>query len=175
MGMIFTWGVRLRIFCSSLCLAALLVMIFSAQNYDLGGYIVKARYHYSTAFTFLAGVDGVVCGCSLLSLIYVFLLSRSKPHPNSCFKLFVHDLAMLMLMVAGCASGTAIGYVGRYGQNESGWSPICDTVKNFCFKITISVVLSYIALICYLILTILTVLKLKSFSFGTSKMVTTAC
>lgn len=62
---------------------------------------------------------------------------------------------MLELLVAGSAAGTAIGYVGKYGQKHSGWNAICSFVPKFCHKVTVSLTLSYIAIIFYLCLTII--------------------
>jgi len=36
--------------------------------------------------------------------------------------------AMTMLILAGCAAGTAIGNVGRYGEEWMGWDGLCDQV-----------------------------------------------
>lgn len=71
------------------------------------------------------------------------------------FFLFVFFTQLMVLLVlAGCAAASAIGYVGRYGNDHSGWSPICDHFAKFCKRITNSVILSYLAVFFLLMLTI---------------------
>lgn len=62
---------------------------------------------------------------------------------------------MMSVLLAGCASATTIGYVGKYGEMHSGWMPICDSVAKFCHKMIASVIFSYFGVIFYLCLTIL--------------------
>ena len=71
-------------------------------------------------------------------------------------------------MMAGCAAGTAIGEVGRDGMNRVGWVAICNRVGKFCDKVTLSVSLSYVVLVCYAALTVLSVHKLKSLATGSN-------
>lgn len=70
---------------------------------------------------------------------------------------------MMSLVLAGCASETAVGYIGRYGNSHAGWSPICDHFGKFCNQTMTSVVLSYLALSFLLALTIM--------SAGTSRQI----
>ncbi|XP_027773876.1 CASP-like protein 1F1 isoform X2 [Solanum pennellii] len=75
---------------------------------------------------------------------------------SSAFKFFaITNMITMALLLAGCAAATAVGYVGKYGQTHSGWLPICDHVDKFCRKVSHSIMLSYIAMILYLCLTII--------------------
>lgn len=62
---------------------------------------------------------------------------------------------MMVLVVSACAAATAIGYVGKYGNSHTGWTPICDHFGKFCHRVTTSVAISYLAVLCLLILTII--------------------
>lgn len=62
---------------------------------------------------------------------------------------------MMALLLAGCSTAATIGYVGKYGQIQSGWMPICDSVAKFCHKIIASVIFSALGVLSYLCLTIL--------------------
>ena len=66
---------------------------------------------------------------------------------------------MMSLVLAGCAAATAIGYVGRYGNSHAGWVPICDHFENYCNRITLSVIFSYLAFVFLLMLTIMSANK----------------
>jgi len=61
----------------------------------------------------------------------------------------------VVLLMSGCAAATAIGYVGRYGQDQTGWTKICDNVHKFCDFVVVSIALSYLAFICLFILTVM--------------------
>lgn len=79
---------------------------------------------------------------------------------------FVVGMPMLqvivVLMISGCAAATAIGYVGKYGEEKMGWIALCDHVSKFCNRTLVSLLLSYVAFFCYMGLTIMTACKLTS-------------
>lgn len=62
---------------------------------------------------------------------------------------------MMVLMMGGCAAGTAIGYVGQYGESHMGWGAICDEVPKFCRINIVSLLLSYLAFFSCMGLTLL--------------------
>lgn len=71
---------------------------------------------------------------------------------------------MTVLLIAGCAAASAIGYVGQFGEEHVGWQPICDHVQKFCKTNLVSLLLSYFAFITYFGLTILSAYKCVSSS-----------
>lgn len=64
-------------------------------------------------------------------------------------------------MISGNAAATAVGYVGFFGISQLGWVAVCDNVGKFCIKAVISIVLSFLAFIFLLLLTIMSVNELK--------------
>ncbi|KAK4483246.1 hypothetical protein RD792_010430 [Penstemon davidsonii] len=68
----------------------------------------------------------------------------------------------ILLLLSGVSAAMAIGYVGRFGQQKTGWISICDRVQKFCDKIMVSIVLSFLAVIFLLLLTVTSAYKLKS-------------
>ncbi|KAL3722930.1 hypothetical protein ACJRO7_035168 [Eucalyptus globulus] len=143
-------------------LVALAVLVTSDETIVLFGIKFRAYYSYASAFRFLLGADAVVGGFSLLSLILLRFISRSGSNPRNYFFLFLHDLAMMVLMISACAAGTAIGNVGRYGEEKMGWVALCNRVTKFCNQVMVSVVFSYLAFFCYLALTITSANNLSS-------------
>ncbi|KAB5525189.1 hypothetical protein DKX38_022938 [Salix brachista] len=130
------------------------LMITSKQVIDIAGIVLDARYSYSPEFKFLAYTN-IVAGCfSLLSLLFLVLVARQGSNPTHYFFLFLHDLALMSLIIGGCAAATAIGFLGKHGNGHTGWMKICDHFGRFCNTVTVSVILSYLSLICLLILTI---------------------
>ncbi|CAK9175164.1 unnamed protein product [Ilex paraguariensis] len=154
--------IGLRILAIAFTLAAICIIVTSAQTVTIFGIDMRASYTYSSAFRFKVGADAVVCACSLLSLIVVCVMNRPKSNTQNYFYTLLHDMVMMVLAISGCAAATAIGYVGRYGQSQTGWIAICDRVGKFCDKVTLSVSLSYLAVFCLLMLTIMDAYKLKS-------------
>lgn len=69
---------------------------------------------------------------------------------------------MTLLLISGCGAATAVGYVGKYGEDHMGWSAICDHVNKFCKTNLASLLLSYFSFFAYLGLTILTAYKCTS-------------
>lgn len=72
---------------------------------------------------------------------------------------------MTVLLIAGCAAATAIGFVGQYGEDHVGWIPICDNVKKFCRTNLASLLLSYLAFLVNLGLTALIAYKCTIWMF----------
>ncbi|GMP29766.1 hypothetical protein CsSME_00004737 [Camellia sinensis var. sinensis] len=154
----------LRLLSIALTSAAIVTMLHSHEALIIADiFVMEARYNYTSALRFILGADIVVCACSVLSLIFVFLLSGPRSNlQQSFFIVFLHDLAMAMLMMAGCGAATAISVVSRAGLSRVGWIPICGQVSKFCNKVALSVGFSYSIVVCYLLLTVMTVHNLKS-------------
>ncbi|KAM3247425.1 CASP-like protein 1F1 [Capsicum chacoense] len=147
--------ILLRILGFAFCLCAVWRIVTSRQVILFG---FDARYTYSSSMKFFAYANIIGCALSVVSLFLLLLLIFCcKRHLDSSkyFYLFLHDLIVFGLLVSGCAAATAVGYLGKYGQKQSGWNPVCAFVPKFCHKVTVSVTLSYIATIIYLCLTII--------------------
>ncbi|XP_006347352.1 CASP-like protein 1F1 [Solanum tuberosum] len=147
--------ILLRILAIAFTLAATSMILTSKQAVTVFGIEMDARYSYSSAFKFFAIANMIGCAFSVLSLILASVLGHKTPDPKNYFYMFIHDLITMALLLAGCAAATAVGYVGKYGESHSGWMPICDHVDKFCRKVSHSIMLSYVAMILYLCLTII--------------------
>ncbi|XP_009618375.1 CASP-like protein 1F1 [Nicotiana tomentosiformis] len=144
--------ILLRILAFAFTLGAVLRIKTSKQVLFLG---FDARYTYSPSMKFFAYANVSGCALSVVSLFLALMCCQKPRDSNKYFYLFLHDLFVFGVLVAGSAAATAIGYVGKYGQKHSGWEPICIFVTKFCHKVTVSLTLSYIAIIIYLCLTII--------------------
>ncbi|KAA8542072.1 hypothetical protein F0562_023224 [Nyssa sinensis] len=135
-------------------LAAAWIIFTSSQSIVMYGIKFDARYSYSSAFKFFAFANLIASVFSVLSLFLAFILGRKGSDATNYFYMFLHDLVMMTLVMAGCAAATAIGFVGRYGNSHTGWIAFCDHFVKFCDRVTISVILSYFSFLFYLFLTI---------------------
>ncbi|KAF3644101.1 CASP-like protein 1F2 [Capsicum chacoense] len=146
--------ILLRILATTFTLASTWIILTSKQTVTIFGLEMDARYSYSPVFKFFAFANMIGCAFSVLSLLLASVLGHKVLDPKNYFYMFLHDLIVMALLLAGCAAATAVGYVGKYGEMHSGWMPICDHVPKFCHKVSNSVILSYFAVIIYLCLAI---------------------
>ncbi|EEF51717.1 CASP-like protein 1F1 [Ricinus communis] len=144
----------LRIVTIGATLAATWIMVTDKQSITFGDFVMVAKYNYSSAFKFFVLANVIACACSVVSLLFLCALGRYSSNPGHVFLLFLHDLLMMSLVLAGCSAATAIGFLGKYGNTKSGWMPICDQFGQFCNRGTISMMLSYLSMVCLLILTV---------------------
>ncbi|KAB2011148.1 hypothetical protein ERO13_D09G000800v2 [Gossypium hirsutum] len=147
--------IMLRVFAAAFTLAAICVMTTSSQSFPLLGFTIKAHYSDSSAMRFLLVTDAIVCAFSVLSVLFVYRLSRSGSDTKYCFYLFLHDMVIMGLATSGCSAATAVGYIGRYGEEKMGWIAVCNHVRKFCNQMTISMVLSYLAFCSYFALSVM--------------------
>ncbi|TXG54921.1 hypothetical protein EZV62_020177 [Acer yangbiense] len=158
----FTVQILIRTLATAFTVAAISIMLTSTQSISLFGYNLVVHYSDTSAMRYLFGTDIAACVCSVLSLICVFLLSRSGSDLKHYFYLFLHDMVIMLLLMSGCAAAIAIAYVSKYGEHKVGWMAGCDNVPKFCNRISISIVLSFLAFFCFLTLTIMSSKKLMS-------------
>ncbi|KAL4361153.1 hypothetical protein GQ457_04G035990 [Hibiscus cannabinus] len=147
--------IGLRIMAISTAFAATWTIVTAKQTVLVFGMQFHAQYTYSPAFKFFMFANAFACGFTFFSLMFVFFSLRRGLTPKSFFVLFLHDLFMMSLMLSGVAAGTAIGYVGRYGNSHSGWTEICGYLKKYCDRVMTSMMLSYLSVVCLLVLTVI--------------------
>ena len=61
------------------------------------------------------------------------------------------QVVTLMLSTA-VSSALSIAYVGKKGNTNAGWLPICGQVPKFCDETTAALVVGFVALILYLLI-----------------------
>ncbi|XP_074309168.1 CASP-like protein 1F2 [Silene latifolia] len=152
---LFLAQILIRSVTSLLALAATLVMVKSGQSTTVFGIVFQAKYSYSSAFRFFVGTNIAVCAFSVISVIAICAFYSPKSNSISNFSLFLYDLIAMIFSMAGCAAATSIGYVGKYGQEQIGWTKICDDVTKFCNLVMLSIAFSYLAFICLFALVII--------------------
>ncbi|KAJ1392899.1 Casparian strip membrane protein [Sesbania bispinosa] len=154
----------LRILAIVLSAASIAIMVTNNQTVSIFTIRFEAHFYYSSSFKFFVAANGVVCAMSVLTLIINLVLGQQVSHRKDYyFFLFMHDMVMTVLIIAGCAAATATGYVGQYGEEHMGWMPICDHVHKFCKTSLVSLLLSYLSFFAYLGLSISIVHKCLSF------------
>ncbi|KAL8474511.1 hypothetical protein ACS0TY_030390 [Phlomoides rotata] len=145
----------LRILAIGTTVAAASIMFSNHQTTVVYGVQMKASYSYSQAFKLFAYVNIIALALSVLALLVVaFIIGRKPVNPTYYFLLFLHDLIITVLLMAGFAAAAAIGHVGKHGDSHAGWMPVCDYFGKFCHKTLVALILGFLATILYLILTV---------------------
>ncbi|CAL5192963.1 unnamed protein product [Lathyrus oleraceus] len=154
----------LRILVIVFTAVSVVVTVTNNQTVTLFSFQFEAHFYYSSSLKFFVVANSVVCFLSVLLLIFNLLRRRQQTHQlkDYCFFLFLFDLVMTVLLIAGCTATSAIGFVGQYGEDHVGWTPICNNVKKFCRVNLTSLLISYLAFFANLGLTVLIAYKCTS-------------
>ncbi|KAL8143917.1 hypothetical protein V2J09_016949 [Rumex salicifolius] len=162
----FRISIAVRIMAAGASIASSWMMLTNHENALVFGMMpMLAKYSYVPSFKLMAYanvVAGVLAVLSLCALVVVAAVSRKKMTPNGYFFLFLHDLVVMTLVMAGSSAATAEGNVGRHGNPHSGWMPICGYVGHFCSRATASIALSYSAFFLFLALTVLSAFSARN-------------
>ncbi|XP_039063535.1 CASP-like protein 1F2 [Hibiscus syriacus] len=158
----FAAQILFRTAASGTALAAACVIFNAKQTVDVMGMSFDAKYTYSPAFKFFAFANAIACGFTFLSLVMVMLFSRHGFTASVYFMFFLHDLLMMSLVLSGVVAGTVIGAVGRDGNSKTGWLKVCNRFEKYCRQVSTSLILSYVAMICLLVLTITSAAKFRN-------------
>ncbi|KAL3818525.1 hypothetical protein ACJIZ3_004430 [Penstemon smallii] len=160
--LLFATQISLRVAAFASTLAATCIMLTNNQTAVVFDIQVDARYTYLPALKFFGFAHLIACVFSIVSLILTLILGNKAVNPVHYFYMFLHDLIMSVLLMAGCAAATAVGYIGKYGNTHTGWTPVCDHFAKFCNRVIAAVVLSFLSVAFYLILTIISAKKYRS-------------
>ncbi|KAI6682694.1 hypothetical protein NL676_028607 [Syzygium grande] len=153
-----------RIFSIATTLAATSVMVTCRQSITVFGIRIDVRYSYSSDFKFFAFAIASAFSMMSLFLLIVFTHPRGPRKPSNFFFLFLHDLWMMSLVLAGCTAATAVGYVGKYGNNHTSWMPICDHLGKLRSKATTSMAFAYASLFLFMLLATLIAWNIRQHS-----------
>ncbi|CAL9199810.1 CASP-like protein 1F1 [Musa acuminata AAA Group] len=124
-------------------LAAATLMGFNKQTSVVAGFAIEASYRFSPAFKFFVVGNAIACGYSVVSLPFVSNLVE-----GCTLNLF--DLMNLGLVMAAAAAASAVGYVGKHGNDEIGWAKVCPYYERFCGRTEIALGCSYVAFLLFL-------------------------
>ncbi|GKB25658.1 CASP-like protein 1F2, partial [Tanacetum coccineum] len=147
---------------------SIITMLTSNQEIYMMDYILvaKAHYSYSSALRYKLIVDVVLAFSSLLSFIAVHKKTkRSDSQPKMSFYLYLLlvDGVMMALAISGCSAATTVGFIALQGVQQPGisWAPICHLARKFCGMVTFSIVSSYVAFACMIVLCFISAFKIK--------------
>ncbi|GAV78678.1 DUF588 domain-containing protein [Cephalotus follicularis] len=146
----------LRLVPMALCVTALVIMLKNSQSTDFG----SLSYSDLGAFRYLVHANGICAGYSLLSAI-VAVMPRSFTMPHA-WTFFFLDQGLTYLILAAGAVSSEVLYLAYKGDTSITWSAQCGYFGGFCHKATASVVITFVTVAFYAVLSLLSSYKLFS-------------
>ncbi|KAK1439717.1 hypothetical protein QVD17_05537 [Tagetes erecta] len=146
----------LRLIPVGLCVAALVLMIKDSEDNEYG----SLSYSNITAFRFLVQVNGILAGYSLLSAAFT-AVPRPMTMPRA-WTFFLLDQVSTYLILAAGAVATEVAFLAYKGDVAVTWSEACGTYGHFCRQATTSIIITFLVVICYILLSLISSYRLFS-------------
>ncbi|XVE63232.1 hypothetical protein DITRI_Ditri07aG0003300 [Diplodiscus trichospermus] len=146
----------LRLVPMALGVAALVVMLKNSQSNEFG----SVSYSDLGAFRYLVHANGICAGYSLLSAVIV-AVPRPSTMPRA-WAFFLLDQILTYIILAAGAVSTEMLYLANKGDAAVTWSAACGTFAGFCHKAKTSVIITFIVVICYAVLSLISSYRLFS-------------
>ncbi|TXG66564.1 hypothetical protein EZV62_007839 [Acer yangbiense] len=144
----------LRLLPVILCVAALVLMLKDSETNEYA----SLSYSKLGAFRYLVHANGICAGYSLIAAII-----SAMPRPitmSQAWTFFFFDQVLTYLILGAGAVATQVLYLADKGDKTITWSSACDSFGVFCHKATASVVITFIAVLCYALISIISSYKL---------------
>lgn len=144
----------LRLLPVGLCISVLVVMLKTKQSDQY----IQLDYNDIGAFRYLAFANGICAGYSLISAFESMV--PASHHIYRSWILFLLDQGITYLLLAGGAAATEVLYLAYKGDEQVIWEQVCGSYGRFCNRAGVSVIISFFALICFLLLSLLSSYRL---------------
>lgn len=136
-------------------LSAAVVMGLNNQTISIFGLSLKAKYHYTPAFTFFVIANAIAAVYGLISLTFCLCLKAKAPKVYGPKMLFFFDFLMTLLIMSGFSAASSVAYIGKKGNSHSGWVAICHQFGKFCNHVAGALLASFLGTIMFMIFTIM--------------------
>ncbi|XP_054817878.1 CASP-like protein 2A2 [Prosopis cineraria] len=146
----------LRLLPIGLSVAALVLMLNDSQANDYG----SLDYTDLGAFRYLVHANGICAGYSLISAAIV-----AMPRPSTmsrAWTFFLLDQLLTYIILGAGSVSTEALYLAEKGNDSTLWSSACGYFGRFCHKATASVAITFLAVVCYALLSLISSYKLFS-------------
>ncbi|XP_073048107.1 CASP-like protein 1C1 [Primulina eburnea] len=135
----------LRLVALGATVSATLIMVTSHDSAEFFSVKFEANYKKSPAFNYFVIMNAIASG-------YTFILSFLPVKTSYGHLVFLLDLVMTLLLDSSMSACLAIGQVGKNGNSNAGWLPICGQVPKFCDHVTAALIAGFVASIVYFII-----------------------
>ncbi|KAK7387343.1 hypothetical protein VNO78_28070 [Psophocarpus tetragonolobus] len=144
----------LRLLSVGLCVSALVLMLKNSQQNQYG----SLDYAHLGAFRYLVHANGICAGYSLFSAV-IAAMPRPSTMPRA-WTFFLLDQVLTYIIIAAGAASTEVLYLAENGDAATTWSAACGSFGRFCHKVTASVAITFVAVFCYVLLSLISSYKL---------------
>ncbi|KAE9602012.1 hypothetical protein Lal_00041035 [Lupinus albus] len=107
-----------------------------------------AQWHYLSAFVYFVVANAIACAYAAMSI----LLSKVKGLGTM---ISIVDALMVALLFSCNGATTAVGVIGYQGNSHLRWNKVCNVFGKFCNQVAVSIVLSLLGSIVFLLLLVL--------------------
>ncbi|CAM8990616.1 unnamed protein product [Rhodiola kirilowii] len=145
----------IRLLPLGLCVAALVLMLNNSESNDYG----SISYSDLGAFRYLVHANGICAAYSLLSAIFAARLQSSKPR---AWTFFLLDQVLTYVILAAGAVACELLYLEHKGDEAVTWSEACGSYAKFCHKATASVAMTFVSVVVYAGLSLISSYRLFS-------------
>ncbi|XP_057431028.1 CASP-like protein 2A2 [Lotus japonicus] len=145
----------LRLLPIGLCVSALVLMLKNSQENDYG----SVDYTDLGPFRYLVHANGICAGYSLLSAVFV-AVPRPSPTMSRAWTFFLLDQVLTYIILGAGAASTEVLYLMEKGDAGTTWSSACGSFGRFCNKLTATTAITFVAVLCYVLLSIISSYKL---------------
>ncbi|KAG9146932.1 hypothetical protein Leryth_021565 [Lithospermum erythrorhizon] len=133
------------------------VLPFSTQFFRF-----DAQYDDFGEFQLFIIVNSIVCGYLALSLpVSVLHVVRRRASGKSRVMLVFLDTIILALLTAGASAAAAMVYLAHNGNSAANWFSVCQQYTEFCQSVSGSLIGSFIAMVGFVMLIILSSVALS--------------
>ncbi|CAL0334791.1 unnamed protein product [Lupinus luteus] len=147
----------LRLVPIALCVSALVLMLKNSQQNDYG----SVDYTDLGAFRYLVHANGICAGYSLLSAAIIVAMPSPSTMPRA-WTFFLLDQVLTYIILAAGAVSMEVLYLAENGDPATTWSSACGSFGRFCHKATASIAITFVAVLCYVVLSLISSYKLFS-------------
>ncbi|KAL3378715.1 hypothetical protein AABB24_004571 [Solanum stoloniferum] len=121
----------------------------------------KAEYKNLPTFTFFVVANGIVSAYLAVSLVLSILHIVMSGARITRVVLIFFDTVMMAFLTSGASAAAAIVYLAHKGNARANWIAICQQYNSFCDRASGSLVGSFIGVLVFLLLIILSALALS--------------
>uniref|UniRef100_A0A2P2IIP0 CASP-like protein n=1 Tax=Rhizophora mucronata TaxID=61149 RepID=A0A2P2IIP0_RHIMU len=146
----------LRLVPMALGISALVLMLKNSQTNDFG----SLSYSDLGAFRYLVHANGICAGYSLVSAIVV-----AMPRPSTlsvAWTFFCLDQVLTYGILAAGTVSLEVLFLANKGDSAITWSAACGSFGAFCHRATTSVMITFLGVACYVVLSLISSYKLFS-------------
>ncbi|KAL0916901.1 hypothetical protein M5K25_014454 [Dendrobium thyrsiflorum] len=142
----------LRLSILPLTIASAFTVVQTKDSTDQYG---KVEFTNISSFKFLFSMNCISAPYALISATLLMSLRENR----ITWGFFLLDQLIAYLMVTSSSAAAELLYLAHEGDREVSWSEVCSYFGKFCSKGKVSLVLHFLALLCFICLSLISALR----------------